>query len=504
LLTLIARRHSAKEDSEGIYPSLGKEKSWGWSSPEVLQFWPFLLYYDHLISHSTGTLSKMKLPFRYILTVSELTKEIKDILEVQFADLWVEGEISNLRVPPSGHTYFTLKDDFSQIRVVFFKSQARTLRFSPEDGLQVICRGRVSLYEKRGDYQLILEEMEPKGIGALQLAFLQLKERLEREGLFDPSRKKPIPIIPQKIGIITSPTGAVIRDMLHIIERRFENVHLLLYPVRVQGEGAASEIAEGIAYFNEQMEVDVIIVARGGGSLEDLWAFNEEEVARAIFDSQIPIISAVGHETDYTVSDFVADLRAPTPSAAAELVVREKNDVKNTLRFLEGSLESEVLQVLQESRTHLSHLNTRLKDPRKRIQEYFLRVDDLLNRFLFLSSWIVDRRREGHAHLLEGLLLRNPSQKVKNLRRFISETEKRLLQNIRHSIEMQKQKLEGMAGQLDSLSPLSILQRGYSITRKIPSLQILRDSAHVREGDRVEVRLFKGTLVCGVEKSEKS
>ena len=446
----------------------------------------------------------MKLPFRYILTVSELTKEIRDILEVQFADLWVEGEISNLRVPPSGHTYFTLKDDFSQILVVFFKNQVRTLRFSPEDGLQVICRGRVNLYEKRGEYQLILEEMEPKGIGALQLAFLQLKERLEREGFFDPSRKKPIPMIPQRIGVITSPTGAVIRDMLHIIERRFENVHVLVYPVRVQGEGAASEIAEGIETFNEQMKVDVIIVARGGGSLEDLWAFNEEKVARAIFYSQIPIISAVGHETDYTVSDFVADLRAPTPSAAAELVVKDKNDVKNTLRFLGGRLESDVVQIVQGSRMHLSHLDKRLKDPRKRIEEYLLRVDDLFDRFLFLSSWITSRKREGHAHLLDGLFLRSPFQKVKNLRRLISEAERRLLQNVRHSIEMQKQKLEGMMGQLDSLSPLSILQRGYSITRKIPSLEILRDSAHAREGDRVEVRLFKGVLVCGVEKSDKS
>jgi exodeoxyribonuclease VII large subunit len=278
----------------------------------------------------------MRLPFRYILTVSELTREIKDILEMQFADILVEGEISNLKAPPSGHIYFTLKDDLSQIRVVLFKNQARTLRFSPEDGLQVICRGRVSLYEKRGEYQLILEEMEPKGIGALQLAFLQLKERLEREGFFDPSRKRQIPMVPQKIGIVTSPTGAVIRDMLHIIERRFENVHLLLFPVRVQREGAASEIAKGIEYFNEQMEVDVIIVARGGGSLEDLWAFNEEEVAKAIFYSKIPILSAVGHETDYTISDFVADLRAPTPSAAAELVVRDKREIKNTLRFLEG------------------------------------------------------------------------------------------------------------------------------------------------------------------------
>jgi len=445
----------------------------------------------------------MRLPFRYILTVSELTREIKDILEMQFADILVEGEISNFKVPPSGHIYFTLKDDFSQIRVVLFKNQARRLRFSPEDGLHVICRGRVSLYEKRGEYQLILEEMEPKGIGALQLAFLQLKERLEREGFFDPSRKRPIPMIPQKIGIVTSPTGAVIRDMLQIIERRFENVHLALYPVRVQGEGAASEIAKGIEYFNEQKEVDVIILARGGGSLEDLWAFNEEELARAIFYSQIPIVSAVGHETDYTISDFVADVRAPTPSAAAELVVKDKRDVKNTLQFLEVRLGSEVLQILQEGRTHLSHLNKRLKDPRKRIEEDFLKVDDLSNRFLFLTSWIVKTKREKHLHLYEGLFLRNPNQKVKNLRRFISETEKRLLQNIKHSIEIWRQKLQGRMGQLDSLSPLSILQRGYSITRKIPSLEILRDSNQVKEKDRVEVRLFRGTLVCGVEKSEK-
>ena len=445
----------------------------------------------------------MRLPFRYILTVSELTREIKDILEMQFADILVEGEISNLKVPPSGHIYFTLKDDLSQIRVVLFKNQARTLRFSPEDGLQVICRGRVSLYEKRGEYQLILEEMEPKGIGALQLAFLQLKERLEKEGFFDPSRKKPFPMVPQKIGIVTSPTGAVIRDMLHIIERRFENVHLLLFPVRVQGEGAASEIAKGIEYFNEQMEVDVIIVARGGGSLEDLWAFNEEEVAKAIFYSKIPILSAVGHETDYTISDFVADLRAPTPSAAAELVVRDKREIKNTLRFLEGRLGSEVLQILQEGRTHLSHLGKRLKDPRKRIEEDFLKVDDLFNRFLFLASWIINRRREKHLHVHEGLFVRNPNQKVKSLRRFISENEKRLLQTIKHLIEIWRQRLEGRIGQLDSLSPLAILQRGYSITRKIPSLEIIRDSNQVREGDRVEVRLFRGTLVCGVEKSEK-
>jgi len=442
----------------------------------------------------------MELPFRYILTVSELTKEIKDILELKFFNIWIEGEISNLRIPPSGHIYFTLKDDFSQIRAVLFKMQARTLRFVLQDGLHVVCRGRVSVYERRGEYQLILEEVEPKGIGALQLAFLQLKDRLEKEGLFDPAHKKPIPMVPQTIGIVTSPTGAVIRDMLHIIHRRFENVHILLHPVRVQGEGASLEIAKAIEDFNKRMNVDVIIVGRGGGSLEDLWSFNEEIVARAIYHSKIPIVSAVGHETDYTISDFVADLRAPTPSAAAELVVRDKREIKNTLHYLEERLEKQILQTLQENRTNLSHLKKMLTDPRKKIEEYFLRADDLVNRFRILTSWILKRKRERSLHLSERLSLQNPIQRVKNLRLAISEIGKRLGQTMRYSVEIQRQKVEGIFGKLGSLSPLSILQRGYSITRKFPSLQILRDAAHIREGDKVEVRLHKGTLLCGVEK----
>ena len=446
----------------------------------------------------------MELPFRYILTVSELTQEIKDILEMKFPDIWVEGEISNLRIPPSGHIYFTLKDDFSQIRAVLFKMQARTLRFVLEDGLYVICRGRVSLYEKRGEYQLILEDIEPKGIGALQLAFLQLKDRLEKEGLFDPARKKLIPVVPQTIGIVTSPTGAVIRDMLHIIHRRFENVHILLNPVRVQGEGASLEIAKAIEDFNKWMNVDVIIVGRGGGSLEDLWPFNEEIVARAIYHSKIPIISAVGHETDYTISDFVADLRAPTPSAAAELVVKDKREVKNTLHYLEERLGNQILQILKENRTDLFHLRKILIDPRKKIEEYFLRMDDLINRFRILTSWILKRKRERSLHLNERLYIQNPIQKVRNLRLIISETGKRLGQTISHSIEIQRQKVEGIFGKLGSLSPLSILQRGYSITRKLPSLQILRDVVHVKEGDKVEVKLHKGALLCGVEKTKIS
>ncbi len=446
----------------------------------------------------------MDRPLRAILTVSELTREIKEILEDRFPDIWVEGEISNVRTPPSGHIYFTLKDDTSQIRSVLFKTQARTVRFAPEDGLQVVCRGRVSIYEKRGDYQLILESMEPKGVGALQLAFLQLKEKLEKEGFFDAARKKPIPMVPQKIGVITSPTGAVIQDMLHILKRRFQNLHVLLYPVRVQGEGASGEIAEAVKYFNQWTDVDVIIVGRGGGSLEDLWAFNEEVVARAIYHSKIPIISAVGHETDYTVSDFVADLRAPTPSAAAELVVRDKREIKNILHHLRGRLENEVIQMFQEYRTQLAHLVKIFREPEKKVEEYFLRMDDLVSRLRLLTSWTLRRKREKQLHLSENILFRNPMEKLKSLRLVISEDRKRLAQHIKHAIEIHRHRVGGTMGKLDSLSPLSILQRGYSITRKLPSLQILREVSHVKEGDRVEVKLFRGRLLCGVEKTESA
>ena len=445
----------------------------------------------------------MQLPLRYVLTVSELTREIKDILEDRFSEIWVEGEISNLRIPPSGHIYFTLKDDFSQIRAVLFRMQARTLRFVPEDGIHVICRGRVSLYEKRGDYQLILESIEPKGIGALQLAFLQLKERLEKEGFFDPAHKRPIPTVPRKIGIITSPTGSVIQDMLNILKRRFENLHILLFPSRVQGEGAYLEICEAIRYFNKFTDVDVIIVGRGGGSLEDLWVFNEEAVARAIYHSKIPIISAVGHETDYTIADFVADLRAPTPSAAAELVVRDKREIKNILHYLGGRLENEMVQVLEGYRIHLSHLVKIFKEPEKRIEDYCLRVDDLVNRLRLLTTWVLKRKRERSLHLSEGLMLRNPAQRLRNIRLSISEKRRRLVHRMEHSLEIQRERVGGIFGKLDSLSPLGILQRGYSITRMLPSLRIVRDAAFVKEGDKVEVKLHRGKLLCGIEKAEK-
>src|SRR5512143_2338557 len=280
----------------------------------------------------------------HISTVTQLTSQIKTLLEANFPDIWVEGETSNLSIPQSGHAYFTLKDEQSQIRSVLFRSAQRFLKFTLQHGMQVICRGRVSVYEPRGEYQLIVDYIEPKGIGALQLAFEQLKAKLEKEGLFDLDHKRPLPLLPQRIGIITSPTGAAIRDMLRVIKRRHPRMHILIYPVPVQGIEAAPAIVEAIQYFNRDQNVDVMIVGRGGGSLEDLWAFNEEPVAPATSASKIPVISAVGHETDYTISDCVADLRAPTPSAAAEMVVKSEESFREFISSLESSLIKRIRQ----------------------------------------------------------------------------------------------------------------------------------------------------------------
>lgn len=445
----------------------------------------------------------MEFTLSYILTVSELTEKIKDLLEMEFPDLWVEGEISNLRCPSSGHIYFTLKDDYSQIRAVIFKLNAHPLKFRLEDGLLVICHGRISLYEKRGEYQLILDSIEPKGIGALQLAFIQLKERLSKEGLFDTGHKKPLPFLPQSIGIITSPVGAAIRDMIQIIHRRFENVHILLYPVRVQGEGASEEIKEAIEYFNKKREVDVIILGRGGGSLEDLAPFNEEIVARAIYHSKIPIISAVGHETDYTITDFVADLRAPTPSGAAELVVKEKREIKKTLNHLKERLEGTIFKIIDEDKAILNHLNKGLISPKRRIEEYLLRIDELANRAKILTILSFKRKKEKFHFLRDGLLMRTPEKRIGQLRKLLSEYEQRMLQSLKHSLEMKRQGLDGILGKLNSLNPLSILQRGYSITRKLPSFKILRYASDVKEGEKVEVRLYRGRIFCKVEKTDE-
>src|SRR4030067_2042277 len=435
----------------------------------------------------------LDIPERHLLTVSQLTDLIKTSLEESFYDIWMEGEISNLRIPTSGHVYLTLKDKASQIRAIIFKSSARNIKFELKEGKKLILHGMITVYDLRGEYQIVIDTAEPQGIGALQLAFEQLKEKLLKEGLFDAKRKRPIPLLPRKIGIITSPTGAAIRDMLNIINRRFANVHIIINPVPVQGEGAGIEIARAIEAMNEFEDIDVLIVGRGGGSLEDLWAFNEEGVARAIYHSKIPVISAVGHETDYTISDFVADLRAPTPSAAAELVVKDKRELKRNLHHLKTVLENQMTQYLQEMKTNLFHLKKGLIDPRKMIEDYLLRLDDLGNQSRRLLLWNLTRGKEKRLFLAERLNLKTPSQRIRNMETSLSEARKWLSQNMRHKIQIMKQNLKGILGKLDSLSPLSILQRGYSITRKLRSLKILRDAAEVLAGDKVEVKLHRGT-----------
>ena len=438
--------------------------------------------------------------YKKILTVSELTLEIKHHLEEGFGELWVEGEISNFRSPSSGHYYFTLKDGESQIRAVIFRFMGRYLKFEPQDGLAVICRGKISVYEPRGEYQLILDYMEPKGIGALQLAFEQLKEKLEKEGLFDPARKKPLPLLPKRIGIVTSPTGAAIRDLLNVIGRRFPNVGILINPVKVQGKGSAQEIASAIYKLNTVPEIDVIIVTRGGGSLEDLWAFNEEIVARAIYNSSLPVISAVGHEIDFTIADFVADLRAPTPSAAGELVVKDKVELSRLVDSLSARLGNKIINLLETAKNQLVFFKKRLPDLRLKISDLQLRIDDMSGRLAPRILQSLELKKEMLESRRVRLLLRNPKLKVGEYLKSVSLCEKSLIDSMDRMLIRLRQVLERCVGELDSLSPLNVLQRGYSITRLLPSYKIVKDNKVVSVGDKINIVLGKGEIFCQVDK----
>jgi exodeoxyribonuclease VII large subunit len=443
-------------------------------------------------------------PEKRILTVTELTQQIKTLLESHFPFLWVEGEISNVRRPSSGHTYFTLKDEYSQIRAVLFRSQSRYVGFDLEDGLQAICRGQLTVYEPRGDYQLILDYVEPKGIGALQKAFEQLKEKLLKEGLFDAVHKKPLPMLPRKIGVITSPTGAAIRDILEIVHRRFENVEILVYPVRVQGELASGEVTQALLDLNKRSDLDVIIVARGGGSLEDLWPFNHENVARAVRASAIPVISAVGHEIDFTICDFAADVRAPTPSAAAEMVVREK---KELVGYLEGStvrMNNGLRQRLSNWYGVASSLGRRIRDPHRKIRDLRLRLDDVCERLQGSTErgLLLQRRRLTHENDL--LLKTSPKQMIGELVLLHSQAVAQLKRSTRQALKTSHQTVERYVGQLEALSPLAILKRGYSITRTLPSLSVVTEARSVAKGQRVNVKLFRGDITCVVEEKTES
>ncbi|PIR01762.1 MAG: exodeoxyribonuclease VII large subunit [Nitrospinae bacterium CG11_big_fil_rev_8_21_14_0_20_45_15] len=482
-----------------------------------------------------------------VYSVREFTDDTKAILEAAFDSVWIEGEISNLRTPASGHSYFILKDSAAQVRCVFFKGYRSGLKYKPEDGDHVLLFGRVTVYSARGEYQVIVESVEPHGLGALQKAFEQLKKKLSDEGLFDDVRKKTLPEFPWKVGVVTSSTGAAIRDIVNVIQRRNPKVSILLYPVKVQGDGAAEEIAQGIRTLNKIPDIDVLIVGRGGGSLEDLWAFNEEVVARAIAESQLPIVSAVGHEVDFTIADFCADLRAATPSAGAELVVPDLREIESRLRSLTRQAILNTMDKIRVNKEHLRHLTRRrvLQNPQEIFAFRAQRVDDL-NRRLFnsLDHWSLLQRGklEGWRHRLlqsspqKTLAVQNerfaslsnrlksasparliPQQRelaqalakrlerlIKSSFKLVSERRKtvstRLATQASRHLQVQRKRFEGAVKQLNALSPLAVLDRGYSIC--LHDGKAVLTSAKVAPGDSVTVRLSKGQLDCVVKETQ--
>ena len=438
---------------------------------------------------------------RRIYTVTELNSQIRDRLETTFFEVWVEGEISNCRVWNTGHVYFTLKDSASQVKAVMFRSDARHLKFKPEDGLHVVARGRLSVYEPKGEYQIVCGHLEPKGLGALQLAFEQLKKRLQAEGLFDAGRKRPLPVLPRKIGIVTSLDGAAIRDIIKILGRRYPNAHLVIRPTRVQGEGAAEDVARGLSMIAKVRGVDVVIVGRGGGSIEDLWTFNEETVARAIAASPVPVISAVGHEIDMTIADFVADMRAPTPSAAAELVVARKDDFCSFIDRLADRVRGAM---------------------HARIARFHGRVHDLTRRPAFagwparlamrgrhVADLTYDLHRSGRgviARRLRGYQTLRVRLDARDMRRTLAQWGNRLVgargllqAAVRKRYHHADARFKDGAARLDSLSPLAVLARGYSVCWSADRTAIIRDSDGVTSGDRVRVTLHRGELECEVK-----
>jgi len=435
-----------------------------------------------------------------IYTVSELTSDIKDILEKTYPFIWIYGEISNFNVPASGHFYFTIKDEYAQINAIMFRNQNRNLKFKPEDGISITGLGRISVYEPRGTYQIIFEYLEPKGTGAIQIAFEQLKKRLADEGLFDEKHKNPLPFLPRKISIITSPTGAVVHDILNIIDRRFSNLHLEIVPVKVQGNGAEDEIVSAIEMINARGDSDVAILARGGGSLEDLHAFNSEDVARAVFASKIPIISAVGHETDFSITDFVADFRAPTPSAAAELAVPYKKDLSRKITDLSDVLTTRFLRYFGHLQTILKRISSRLVHPNRKIVDLRLRTDDMLGRInrAFKNSLLTYHERLWWR--IKRLFSNNPSIQIKLLKDNVDIKNSNIYIYMQILISNKRSMLKELEAKLYTLSPEAILARGYSITRTIPDAAVIRDPQEVSIGQDLEVMVSGGAFICSVKR----
>jgi exodeoxyribonuclease VII large subunit len=444
-------------------------------------------------------------PERRVLSVTELTFAIRDLFVRNFTDILVEGEISNCHAAQSGHLYCTLKDDRSQIRCICFRNQLRLMKFRPEDGLHVTVRGSISVYEARGDYQIYVESLEPVGLGALQLAFDQLKKRLEAEGLFAPERKKPLPLLPRCIGLITSPTGAAVRDVVRILRRRFHNLQLTLYPVRVQGDGAGAEIVRALQFFNRRQAVDVLILARGGGSLEDLWAFNEEIVARAISDSVIPVISGIGHETDFTIADFVADVRASTPSAAAELVVQTRREFDKHIADLRSALTDQMRYriLVLSRRVHELAARRGFRRPLDLLRQQRQRADELTARLAHALRANVQQSRKRFTTAHVRIVSFDFRMKIAALRLHLEKRGSELGARAERLLRAKREHLDRLRLQLEERSPLRVLERGYAIATDAAGA-ILRDSTQVAEGDTVAVRLYRGRLLTEVkQKADK-
>lgn len=430
-----------------------------------------------------------------VLSVEQLNIYIKQLLEGQVGMVWVKGEISNFKAHTSGHFYFSLKDSKSQITAVMFRGHNSRLKFKPTDGMEVIVRGRITVYEPRGNYQLMCEMMEPVGAGALQKAFEQLKAKLKAEGLFESTRKRPIPTFPRHIAIVTSPTGAAIRDILNVLSRRAKSIQVTVVPTLVQGEAAAPQLREAFKKATALPGVDVIIVGRGGGSIEDMWCFNDEALARMIAASPVPVISAVGHEIDFTIADFVADLRAPTPSAAAELVAKSSGELATRVQSLERMLYLSFEKKMKYLKEKVMGLSKRLVDPQRRLQDLELRNDDLLNRLEFAIHRFLNEKTHRVELLTEKL--GSPEdlieQRKKDLEFLKARSEKALL----FSIEKKKSSMSRLMGILDSLSPLKVVERGYSIVTK--QNEVIKSATQVHKGDLVDIRLAQGSLTAIVD-----
>ncbi len=444
-------------------------------------------------------------PQRDIYTVSRLNREVRAVLEGSFPLLWVEGEISNLARPSSGHIYFSLKDAYSQVRCAMFRMKRQLLRFQPENGMQVVVRARVGLYEGRGEYQLVVEQMEPAGEGALQRAFEALKRKLAAEGLFDTEYKQPLPTFPRCIGVVTSPSGAAIRDVLSVLRRRFPSAPVIVYPVQVQGDQAAPQIRRALEIANRRAECDVLILTRGGGSLEDLQSFNDEGVARTLFASKIPVVTGVGHEVDFTIADFVADLRAPTPSAAAEAVTPDRDEWLQHLRAREQRLHTAMRRRLESLNGRVEALRLRLLryHPGARLQQWAQRLDDLERRMRTVMRHRMTESAGQVAALAQRLRTALPWQQLEHYVARLAALQARLGRAIERDLERLWQRLIRASTGLDAVSPLATLQRGYAIARKLPGKEILRDAATLKTGDEVELRLARGRLECRVEKVDE-